>query len=95
MRQKEQQELLERYRNRAIQQWMTQFDYQIQGIEQYLREHLKHYWTEVIDKQLENRMLEIEDIQQQMKVLPQQKASNLKILVQEEQQIRLVMASFA
>ncbi|MCO8073047.1 dynamin family protein [Acinetobacter lwoffii] len=93
--QKEQQELLERYRNRAIQQWMTQFDYQIQGIEQYLREHLKHYWTEVIDKQLENRMLEIEDIQQQMKVLPQQKASNLKILVQEEQQIRLVMASFA
>ena len=92
-REQEQQQakILQTYYERAVRQWLTQFDHQSQGIEQHIQQYIKGYWETVIHEQLATRIEEITNIEQQINQLPLQKEQKLRNLQDEEAQLRVVL----
>ncbi|WP_407411201.1 dynamin family protein [Acinetobacter sp.] len=91
--QREQQRIktLETYCERALRQWLTQFESQIQGIEKYLEQYIKDYWQNIVGEQLDIRMGELQQIELQITQLPVEKQQRLDILLYEERQIQSVL----
>lgn len=89
----QQQKMLENYQQRAVRQWLNQFEKQLQGIQNHVHHYLKNYWHEVIHTQLSTRLEEVEQVQQDIDHLPQQKAETLKQLQHEQQQLQQVLSS--
>lgn len=89
--QRQQQQMLQNYQARALRQWLQQFEKQLQGIQQYVYQYLKSYWNDVIDQQLVTRLQEVDQLQQQIDQLPEQKVKQRQLLQQEQLQLQAVL----
>lgn len=90
-REQQQAKILQSYHERALRQWLTQFNHQTQGIEQYIQRYIKGYWETVIHEQLAIRIEEMTEIERQINQLPLQKEQRLRVLQQEETQIQAAL----
>lgn len=91
-REQQQIKILQTYCERALRQWLTQFDSQIQGIEKYIEQYLKNYWQNIIGAQVDVRMEEMQQIEQQINQLPIDKKRVLDTLLQEEMQLQSALS---
>ena len=91
-REQQQIKILQTYCERALRQWLTQFDSQIQGIEKYIEQYLKNYWHNIIAAQVDIRMEEMQQTEQQINQLPIEKKRVLDILLREETQLQSALS---
>ena len=91
-REQQQIKILQTYSDRASRQWLAQFDSKIQGIEKYIEQYLKNYWQNIIGVQVDVRMEEMQQIEQQINQLPIEKKRALDTLLQEEIQLQLALS---
>lgn len=91
-REQQQIKILQTYCERALRQWLTQFDSQIQGIEKYIEQYLKNYWHNIIAAQVDVRIEEMQQIEQQINQLPIEKKRVLDILLREETQLQSALS---
>lgn len=75
--QQQQRDTLERYRVRAIEQWLSQFDTQSRSMLHLLQQLAKQYWQHSIDQLFAARIAETEQLQGQLSALPEQKQAQL------------------
>ena len=83
---------MQTYGERAFRQWLTQFDGQVQGIEKYIKQYLKNYWLNIVGEQVNVRMEEMRQIEQQINQLPIDKKQALDTLLQEELQLQSALS---
>ena len=83
---------MQTYCERALRQWLTKFDSQIQGIEKYIERYLKNYWQNIIGAQVDVRMEEMQQTEQQINQLPIDKKRVLDTLLREETQLQSALS---
>ncbi len=89
--QQQQHDTLERYRVRAIEQWLSQFDTQSRSMLHLLQQLAKQYWQHSIEQLFATRMVETELLQAQLSELPVQKQARLAVLQSDAKAIEHVL----
>ena len=89
--QQQQHDTLERYRVRAIEQWLSQFDTQSRSMLHLLQQLAKQYWQHSIEQLFATRMAETELLQAQLSELPVQKQARLAVLQSDAKAIEHVL----
>lgn len=89
--QQQQRDTLERYRVRAIEQWLSQFDTQSRSMLHLLQQLAKQYWQHSIDQLFAARIAETEQLQGQLSALPEQKQTQLVQLQRDARAIEQVL----
>lgn len=89
--QQQQHDTLERYRVRAIEQWLSQFDTQSRSMLHLLQQLAKQYWQHSIEQLFAIRMAETELLQAQLSELPVQKQARLAVLQSDAKAIEHVL----
>ena len=64
----------------------------VQGIEKYIEQYLKNYWQNIIGAQVDVRMEEMQQTEQQINQLPIEKKRVLDILLREETQLQSALS---
>lgn len=95
VQQQQQRDTLERYRVRAVEQWLSQFDTQSRSMLNLLQQLAKQYWQHSIDELFAARIAETEQLQGQLHALPEQKQAQLGILQHDAQAIEQVLRQLA
>ena len=93
--QQQQRDTLERYRVRAIEQWLSQFDSQSRSMLHLLQQLAKQYWQINIEQLFAMRLAETKQLQEQLQALPEQKQVQLSVLQRNAQAIEQVLQQLA
>ena len=93
--QQQQLDTLERYRVRAIEQWLSQFDSQSRSMLHLLQQLAKQHWQFSIEQLFAARLAETEQLQAQLRALPEQKQAQLIVLQRDAQAIGQVLQQLA
>ena len=89
--QQQQRDTLDRYRVRAIEQWLSQFDSQSRSMLHLLQQLAKQHWQLSIEQLFAARLAETEQLQAQLRALPEQKQAQLIVLQRDAQAIGQVL----
>ena len=89
--QQQQRDTLDRYRVRAIEQWLSQFDSQSRSMLHLLQQVAKQHWQLSIEQLFAARLAETEQLQAQLRALPEQKKAQLIVLQRDAQAIGQVL----
>ncbi len=89
--QQQQRDTLDRYRVRAIEQWLSQFDSQSRSMLHLLQQLAKQHWQLSIEQLFAARLAETEQLQAQLRALPEQKKAQLIVLQRDAQAIGQVL----
>lgn len=90
-----QKELLDKFSQRSLRKWISQFESQVEGIVSCARKGLSTYWNVFLDEQLGARIHEIKELEKLIDLLPGEKAEHLKTLVDEEKKLVLALDQVA
>jgi hypothetical protein len=93
--QQQQCDTLERYRVRAIEQWLSQFDTQGRSMLHLLQQLAKQHWQHSIEQLFAARIADTEQLQGQLQALPEQKTAQLAVLQRDAQAIEQVLQQLA
>lgn len=88
---RQQQALLDSYRQQLVNQSLVNFDQQTRPMIDLLRTTCKQYWHDHVETTLVQRLQTIEDLGQQLQQAPEQKQAALAGLQQQVTQIQLVL----
>lgn len=75
-------ELLQRYTERALEQWLRQFDQQSNGMVELLHGRIKNHWEQRVEALVQERMTEVDAITEQLHTAPAAKDMALEQLQQ-------------
>ena len=63
-------ELLQRYAERAVEQWLRHFDQQANGMTELLHGRIKDFWVQRVDALVQERMAEVDTVADQLHSAP-------------------------
>jgi predicted GTPase/type II secretory pathway pseudopilin PulG len=90
---RQQQALLDNYRQQIIKQSLVNFDQQTRPMVDLLRTTCKRYWQEQVESTLAQRLQTIDTLNQQLQQAPEQKQATLATLQQQSEQVQAVLNS--
>lgn len=70
-------ELLQRYTERAVEQWLRHFDQQTTGMSELLHGRVKNFWEQRVDALVQERMAEVDAVAAQLSSAPAIKQAGL------------------
>lgn len=88
---KQQQTMIDHYRQQLINQSVIQFDQQTRPMIDLLRTTCKRYWQDHVDTMLAQRLQTVDDLTQQLQQTPEKKQAALMIFQQQLSQIQSVL----
>ena len=70
-------ELLQRYTERAVDQWLRHFDQHTSAMAELLHGRIKNYWEQRVEALVQERMAEVDDVAAQLSSAPAAKDATL------------------
>lgn len=84
-------ELVRQQIDKAVNHWLRSFDQQTRPMIELLFSRCKTFWQEQVEQMLSERVMEIDQLTEQLRLAPQEKEANLKRLEKEADQLQSVI----